>query len=548
MPKAFPSAYGFGADSTSGGRGGTVLYVTNTNDSGAGSARAALTASGARHIIPTVGGICALTSDISIDNPNVTWHGHLAPGGGFFFRNKDIRINTNNVIIRHLRSFPGHTYTDQMNGLMVYGPNQKYNIVLDHCSAGWSDDQCMDAYGEFWNVTFQWNLIAEASLRLNAGYGSLIGRPTSYATTNSISLHHNVWALNRSRPPAVIMYVGGGNYSVPQVQIDFRNNLIYWWNGNNRTSFTRHFYSQAAWDAFKLASGPTSTVMQVNVIGNHWIKSPTSTAEADAFTVGLNVKVFAQNNLGPVSASPVDGFAIKVTLSGKEYEGAPANYFLDGAYDNTDYIAATEYPFPFVPTHDATAIFDLLTASAGAILPTPDSVWTRIMGHIIAGDGAFGAVLDYPTLATGSYPTTSQSDGIPDAWKTAEGLNAGSNYAGSYAEDGYDWVEKYSHSVADEPISGPRIVNPGTTPAFAWDEVSGVTKVRVFVQWDGKKRWWECPEGVSGVKADGSGTFNVVGASPVALPSSPISLSARQYDTNGDPLEAETAQVEFDNS
>ena len=52
---AFSGAEGFGAASI-GGRGGTVYEVNNLNDSGPGSLRAAVEASGSRIVVFRVGG------------------------------------------------------------------------------------------------------------------------------------------------------------------------------------------------------------------------------------------------------------------------------------------------------------------------------------------------------------------------------------------------------------------------------------------------------------------------------------------------------------
>src|SRR5512136_40850 len=59
--KAFPAAEGFGANAR-GGRGGRVIEVTNLEDAGPGSLRAAMEASGPRIAVFRVSGTVTLTS------------------------------------------------------------------------------------------------------------------------------------------------------------------------------------------------------------------------------------------------------------------------------------------------------------------------------------------------------------------------------------------------------------------------------------------------------------------------------------------------------
>ena len=100
---AFPGAEGAGRFAL-GGRGGRVLRVTNLDDSGPGSLRAAVEADGPRTVVFDVGGTIRLASPLRIRRGRITIAGQSAPGGGITLRDQPLIVAADDVVIRHIRS------------------------------------------------------------------------------------------------------------------------------------------------------------------------------------------------------------------------------------------------------------------------------------------------------------------------------------------------------------------------------------------------------------------------------------------------------------
>ena len=134
---AFPGAEGYGRFAR-GGRGGVVIEVTNLNDSGPGSYRAAIGASGPRTIVFKVSGIIWLQSQCIINNSYVTIAGQTAPGDGICLANYRAGLGgPNDVIMRYMHFRVGDHAQQSMDAM---SPGSSTHSIFDHITSSWSLD------------------------------------------------------------------------------------------------------------------------------------------------------------------------------------------------------------------------------------------------------------------------------------------------------------------------------------------------------------------------------------------------------------------------
>ena len=436
---AFPGAWGGGMFAT-GGRGGRIIEVTNLNDSGTGSFRAAAEATGARIVIFRVAGIIALESNIDIDHPDITIAGQSAPGDGICLANHSLNINTENVILRHLRVRRGRPEGGQ--GSDNIGGNPVGRIIVDHCSTSWGMDENLSLYRYMKdlpdghrlkmpvkNLTVQYCISSEALNAKNHAFGGTWGGEDS-------TFHHNLFACNTGRNPSIGM---GGEF-------DYRNNVIFNWR--HRT----------------MDGGDETSLM--NVINNYYKPGPATNdnmqntiariEERDMYSPGNRWKPgnwYTEMPKRPgkwyVAGNIVEGYP---EVTADNWRGMRSSEREDPHPD-----ARVKAPFEGWPVNQETAMdaFYSVLANGGATLPKRDAVDRRVVetvrtGKVLTTNGIVndprevGGYPDYRFSAEDVLLDTDH-DGMPDTWETKHGLNPASTGDGALDTDGdgYTNVEEY---------------------------------------------------------------------------------------------------------
>ncbi|MCM1078178.1 MAG: pectate lyase [Bacteroidales bacterium] len=489
---AFPGAEGFGRYTT-GGRGGKVIHVTNLNDSGTGSLRAALSGTAKKIIVFDVGGYIDLKSNLPITS-NTTILGQTAPSPGITLRYYTVEFTKGDNIICRFMRFRRSQVKDVNDGADATWGRQRKNIILDHCSFSWSIDEVASFYDNR-DFTMQWCTIGEG---LNSGhdkgdhsYGGIWGG-------KGASFHHNYITHVQNRAPRF----NGARYnwtgydkakyanSIQAERVDFRNCVMYNWGTGGCYGGPGGGYINMVNNYYKAGPG-TANKTRVTLVS----KSDAGNGGNNPFP-GYTSRYYIHGNYVASASKPenydwngvvYDSGLLEV--GGEKYSNDPQHrYGEDQTYvkgsDGVDYIRIKlDSPVDAgeVTTHDAKVAYEKVLEYCGASL-CRDDVDARYMNEARTGTVTFTgghagtkgildainnpaaaadpATASFPELASTSRPSDfdTDGDGMPDEWEIANGLNPNdANDALTTTLDSRGWytnIEVYANSLVEHIMKG----------------------------------------------------------------------------------------------
>ena len=506
---AFPGAEGHGRYVT-GGRGGKVIHVTNLNDKGTGSFRAAVTGNSKKIIVFDVAGVIPLASNLTI-GANTTILGQTAPSPGITLRYYTVQPE-DNCIIRFIRLRRGQE-KDINDGADATWQRNKTGIIFDHCSFSWSIDEVASFYDNN-NFTMQWCTVAESLTNPGHskgahGYGGIWGGKLA-------SFHHNFVGHLMNRGPRFngarygwTGYTSNKDYDtykwenpVQAENVDFRNCVMYnaqgtcyGGPGGGQINIVNNYYKAGPSHSLKSKTlngikvsvssgkerGSQDRITQVTVSssGNSDKKHPEYYEMTSRYFISGNT---TETTKGTVTKNQDWKGVVydkgTYTYNGEIYSADKKNFYGDAvAHQTIDGVSCVKIkmdnpaPTGEVTTHSAAEAFSKVLAYGGASLYR-DEIDARYMEEAKTGTAQYkGSITQSPgiidkvsdvngytesTFGTASRPADfdTDKDGIPDAWELANGLNPNDDSdALTYSLDGkgyYINLEVYANSLVED--------------------------------------------------------------------------------------------------
>ncbi|CAN1523087.1 VCBS repeat [Mycobacteriaceae bacterium] len=447
---AFPGAEGFGAAAT-GGRDGSVIYVTNLNAAGPGSLQWAIDQPGARYILFKVSGL--IDTQIHLTNGDVTIAGQTSPGGitirGFVtdetpYQDQTVRAPEDfaeNWILQHLRIRPGAT------GPADDGLRLRYtrNAIVDHVSIGNAVDEAIEiSYSN--NITVQNTLLAE-TVGSHSFYGGILmnySNPAHGFGLDNVSLHHNVFNRIEGRLPEGSRESAAAANSFMNLEL---SNNLYW---------DPRFFVALGVDT--AVAGGQPIYWKLNAVNNLF-------HTANSFQYGMfddQILNVARNELF------VSGNKMNLYPSRSDYQlfYCCNDYPAETSPDATSRRAQariTRHPFPTITYTPTDQLRTVLLNTAGAW--PRDPMDTRLMSFVASNTISGAAPSTNPagdalrpafTGPAPAAPTDTDSDGMPDAWEITKGTNpsVANTNARTLSAVGYTDLEVYLNELSTSRIIG----------------------------------------------------------------------------------------------
>lgn len=452
---AFPGAQGSGAFSI-GGRGGVVMEVTNLNDTGSGSLRACVEASGPRTCVFRTGGTITLHSNLHILNPYITIAGQTAPGGGIQITNDNsstddlLRVGTHDVIVRYIRARNSSPYNSGSYCVLISINSESadvYNVMFDHISMAygiWDNGGVWSTTNPAYDVTFQWSIQAEPLFTINHSVNDNISGATSAMSDrmHDIDFHHN--------------FLTGGDHRNPIHRVlsgRIVNNLIYnaaYYDikaGGNKDIVGNYIkagpytatplHEIQTWTAVSIGTTAPPSLYIVGNAANSNAFNPNSDQWSGSLTALAPGEDDSDSVTSPISTSyrrttPLTDVSVPITIN-VATDVASANGLLLPAYPNSQ----------GNPGVGASARL----GCDGSWLSNRDSADSNFVTQFINNTGHSANIVSIPAspaLATGAACASTAHDGLPDQWKIAEGFNASdSTVANRVSPNGYTYLELY---------------------------------------------------------------------------------------------------------